>query len=73
MNNNEISFLVQRPKAYYKPLLGHKYNSQLPYFSHFSIKNLNKIIRKNFSLILCKNYGKIEEWPMGDSNPQPEI
>ena len=30
-------------------------------------------IRKNFSLILCKNYGKIEEWPMGDSNPQPEI
>lgn len=32
-----------------------------------------KIIRKNFSLILCKNYGKIEEWPMGDSNPQPEI
>ena len=29
MNNNEISFLVQRPKAYYKPLLGHKYNSQL--------------------------------------------
>ena len=28
---------------------------------------------KNFSLILCKNYGKIEEWPMGDSNPQPEI
>lgn len=29
MNNNEISFLAQRPKAYYKPLLGHKYNSQL--------------------------------------------
>ena len=73
MNNNEISFLVQRPKAYYKPLLGHKYNSQLPYFSHFFYKKLNKIIRKNFSLILCKNYGKIEEWPMGDSNPQPEI
>lgn len=33
----------------------------------------NRAIRKNFSLILCKNYGKIEEWPMGDSNPQPEI
>ena len=42
-------------------------------FRIFSIKKLNKIIRKNFSLILCKNYGKIEEWPMGDSNPQPEI
>ena len=36
------------------------------------IKNI-LVIRKNFSLILCKNYGKIEEWPMGDSNPQPEI
>ena len=35
------------------------------------IKNI--LVWKNFSLILCKNYGKIEEWPMGDSNPQPEI
>ena len=28
---------------------------------------------KNFSLILCKNYGKIEERQMGDFNPQSEI
>ena len=37
MNNNEISFLVLRPKVYYKPLLGHMNNSQLLYLNYYFV------------------------------------